>query len=232
MTGESEGCASCERRRFKSHARARLQKWTSPAGNSIKYLKRPGLTVKNCKIIKFTREMRKSYCPWRRLRENRSAGPQLQKAIERCWLRGPTRGRGGLVLAPPPHLHPNSPSTGAPNQDSRFFRGNFLSGVDRMRDVAGEGHGLGNKWMADPPVDRQLEIRVSRGGLPSAVKLKGLWFPEMRVISQPCLKMCQQPGRDGLNLPVPLPLRPFIFISKSNAETCWVFFFFSLFSCF
>lgn len=137
-----------------------LQKWTSPAGNSIKYLKRPELTVKNCKIIKFTREMREIYCLWRRRRENQSAGPQFQKPIERCRLRGPTRGRGGVRggwYSPTP-----PPSTGAPNQDSRFFRGNFLSGVDRMRDVAGEGHGLGNKWMADPPVDRQLEIRVSR----------------------------------------------------------------------
>lgn len=54
---------------------------------------------------------------------------------------------------------------------------------------------MGNKWMADPAADRQLEIQVSRAGLPSTVKLKGLWFPEMRVISQLCLKMCQQPAR-------------------------------------
>lgn len=49
--------------------------------------------------------------------------------------------------------------------------------------------------MADPAVDRQLGIQVSCIGLPSTVKLKGLRFPEMRVISQLCLKMCQQPAR-------------------------------------
>lgn len=107
------------------------------------------------------------------------------------------KGTWGLVRTPP-HTHlPSSSFTAAPNQD-RFFRGNFLSGADRMRDVAEEGHGQGNKWMADSPVDRQLEIRVSHVGLPSAVKLKGLWFPEIRVISQLCLKMCQQPAEMDL----------------------------------
>lgn len=48
VTAASKGCASCRRRRFKSHAWARIQKWTSPKGNAIKYLQRLELTVKNC----------------------------------------------------------------------------------------------------------------------------------------------------------------------------------------
>lgn len=133
--------------------------------------------------------------------------------------------QGDKGVGPGPPHPPYSPCTAAPNQDSRFFRGNFLSGADRMRDVAGEGHGLGNKWMADLPVDRQLEIRVSRVGLPSAVKLKGLWFPEMRVISQPCLKMCQQPAEMDLTCQFSCP-SGHLYSSPSEMQEHVVFFLF------
>lgn len=46
--------------------------------------------------------------------------------------------------------------------------------------------------MRDLVVDRELDIQASCISLPNSEELKGCAFPEMRVISQPCLKICQQ----------------------------------------
>lgn len=97
----------------------------SPAGNSIKYLKRPELTVKNYKIIKFTREMKKNYCIWQRGEGTRAAGLISKWAASDWEILAPLAWReaGTHFPKPVPMKIP-------------FLPGNFLSSDDRMKDAA------------------------------------------------------------------------------------------------
>lgn len=71
--------------------------------------------------------MKKNYCIWPELGGTRSAGPRFQIGRRRLRDLGPGRLSGGAGT--------RFPST-VPSEDSRLFRGNFLSGADRMKDVA------------------------------------------------------------------------------------------------
>lgn len=81
-------------------------KWTSelsPAGNSIKYFKRPWLTVKNHKIIKLSWRNEKRVIVFgkgEREQEPRATFPNEPSQIERSWLcsRLAWRGAGTCFL--------------------------------------------------------------------------------------------------------------------------------------
>ena len=62
------------------------EKWTlepSPAGNSMKYFKRPSLTVKNHKIIKLSWRNEKELLYLAKASGNKSPGPHFQMSRHR-----------------------------------------------------------------------------------------------------------------------------------------------------